>query len=199
MKPNTRVTPGLSATTLEPPNRLYGYAAKFNEPSAILYDESVCKGPFVEVIAPGAFAKSLRDNPDVRALYNHQAGAILARTKAGTLSLVEDEVGLKFDLTLPDTTVGRDLRENVRNGNIDGCSFGFFVVEDSIELRPGKPAIRTLLEVHCYEITPGTAFPAYESTEVALRSKSQSLAPVVAPTPRPLLSLSAARLRLSRD
>jgi HK97 family phage prohead protease len=194
MKPETRIAskPG----TLDEPNRLYGYAAKFDEPSEIMFDPEVCKGPFVEVIRSGAFTNSLRVHPDVRALSNHAADAVLARTKNGTMKLWEDEIGLAYDLTLPDTSVARDLRESIRRRDLDGGSFGFFVIEDEVELRPGLPAIRSLIEVHVFEITPATAFPAYAASEVHLRSRRTEHAP--APVARPHLGLAEARLRLSR-
>jgi HK97 family phage prohead protease len=196
MRPETRISP--TPGTLDEPNRLHGYAAKFGTPSEVLFDAEVCKGPFVEVIRPGAFTNSLRDHPDVRALYNHQAGAVLGRTKAGTLKIWEDEVGLGFDLTLPDTSVARDLRESLRRGDIDGCSFGFFVIRDEVVPgRKGEPATRYLDEIHVYEITPATTFPAYLATEVNLRSIR--IERPAAPTPRPCLALATARLRLERS
>jgi hypothetical protein len=192
MKAETRITP--FATSLEPPNRLTGYAAKFGEPSAILYDDEVCKGPFVEVIEPGAFTNSLRDHPDVRALYNHSTSAVLARTRSGTMTLVEDDVGLHFDLTLPDTTHGRDARVLVERKDIDGCSFGFFCLEDRIEKRgKGEPSVRHIIEAHVFEITPATAFPAYTSTSVNLRSRRLDAADP--PTSRPRLDLARSQLR----
>jgi hypothetical protein len=109
--------------------------------------------------------------PDVRALFNHDTSAVLGRTKSGTLSLTADQVGLAFRVKLPNTRVGLDTIETVSRGDMDGCSFGFAVVSDRIELRPGQPALRTLLDVDLFEITPATAFPAYEDTEVAVRAR----------------------------
>jgi HK97 family phage prohead protease len=147
------------------------------------------------VIEPGAFTRSLAENPDVRALYNHSTSDVLGRTKNGTLVVAEDSVGLRFELELPDTSAGRDVRELVRLGTIDGCSFGFFALEDRLEPRAGLPTIRHLVECHVYEITPATAFPAYDATEVRLRSTRHAAPPGPAPTPR--LALARARLRLA--
>lgn len=188
--PRTTPSPG----TLEEPNRLRGYAARFDEPSRVLVDPDICKGPFIEVIRPGAFARTLRENPDIRALYNHDRGAPLGRTRAGTLALAEDELGLAFDLTLPDTQVARDLRESLRRGDIDGCSFYGYVVESTLEDRPGLPALHTILDVELVEITPATTFPAYPTATVALRSVAAGRA---AATPR--IALARARLALARD
>lgn len=203
MKPETRLSP--QPGTLDEPNRLHGYAAVFGTPSEVLHDPEVCKGPFVEIIRPGAFKNSLVSHPDVRALYNHQSGSVLARTRSGTLKLWEDATGLAFDLTLPDTSVARDLRESLRRGDIDGCSFGFFVLRDEVvpPTRRGEPATRYLDEVHVYEITPATTFPAYSATQVNLRSlrlERHGPDPVAdATTARPSLEMAAARLRLERS
>jgi Escherichia/Staphylococcus phage prohead protease len=182
------------------PGRLTGYIAKFNSQSEVMFDPEVCSGPFVEIIAVGAFTRTLSGSPDIRALYNHDTSAVLGRTNAGTLTLREDEVGLAFDLTLPDTQVARDLRASVQCGNVDGCSFGFFVVEDRVELRPGLPALRTLIEVDVFEVTPGTAFPAYGSTTLALRStKRTELTPPAPAAGLPCLNHALAMFRLLAD
>jgi HK97 family phage prohead protease len=97
-----------------------GYAAVFNS-------ETDIGGMFREKIAPGAFAPSL--NADVRALWNHDTNHVLGRTKAGTLRLSEDAHGLAVEIDLPDTQAARDLRENMRLGNVDGMSFGFRVTK----------------------------------------------------------------------
>ncbi|MGR6999934.1 HK97 family phage prohead protease [Yinghuangia aomiensis] len=55
-----------------------GYAAKYNTRSQDL-------GGFVETLAPGAFARAIREAHDVRAVINHDANLILGRTAAGNL------------------------------------------------------------------------------------------------------------------
>lgn len=148
-------------------NTLYGYAAKFDEPSEDL-------GGFVEVIRPGAFTSTLA-TADVRALYNHNHDHVLGRTKSGTLRLEEDEVGLRFEVDLPDIQVARDLKVSVSRGDIDGCSFGFYCVADELHAPEGDDdlPIREVLEVELIEISPAVAFPAYPSTEVDLRSLNE--------------------------
>lgn len=141
-----------------------GYAAVFNSRTSI-------GNYFDEIIAPGAFSRSLSDG-DIRALINHDWSNVIGRTKSGTLRLEEDSHGLKFEVELPNTSAARDLVESMERGDIDQCSFGFWVDEGkeawdySVE-----PAIRTLIEVELYEISV-VSLPAYEDTEVSLvRSK----------------------------
>jgi len=141
---------------------LSGYAAVFNSEAVL--------GDFTEVIRQGAFAKSLATGSNIRALFHHQGDALLGTTRGGTLKLKEDTHGLAFELSLPDTTHGRDLSILVDRGDVAGCSFGFRVAPggDRWEQR-GKQMVRELLDVELVEVTL-TADPAYQDTTVAMRS-----------------------------
>jgi HK97 family phage prohead protease len=99
-----------------------GYAARYNTLSNDL-------GGFKERIAPGAFDRILASKPDVVALFNHDMNSVLGRTTSGTLRLNADNVGLAFELDLPNTTVGRDTYESVKRGDLNGCSFAFALGE----------------------------------------------------------------------
>jgi HK97 family phage prohead protease len=152
-------------------NTLVGYAAKYNVESQPLYDRNVCDTEFVEVLAPGCFSKTLVDNPSVAALYNHDTSAVLGRTDSKTLTLTDDETGLAFVVRLPNTSYANDVRELVKRGDILGCSFGFMVIQDELTERPNDYPLRTVKEVHLYEISPAVCFPAYLDTEVNVRSR----------------------------
>lgn len=145
---------------------LSGYAAIFNSEAVL--------GDFIEVIRQGAFAKSLATGSNIRALYHHQGDALLGTTRSGTLQLLEDDKGLMFTLTLPETTHGKDLAILVDRGDVAGCSFGFRVAPggDRWEQR-GKQMVRELLNVDLLEITL-TADPAYQDTTVAVRSYQEA-------------------------
>lgn len=145
------------------PLKASGYAAVFDSRTSI-------GDYFDEVISPGAFTKTIKENKDIRALFNHNWDNVLGRTKAGTLSLSEDKKGLKFDLELPDTTVARDLAVSMERGDIDQCSFGFYVTSETWDY-DAEPALRTINEVELYEVSL-VSIPAYDDTEAALvRSK----------------------------
>jgi HK97 family phage prohead protease len=110
-------------------NRLAGYAAVYGQDSREIVEGGKA---FVERIAPGAFNETLRSGADVKLYYNHDASMPLARTRSGTLTLKSDRQGLAFDATLPDTTLGRDVRALLERGDLTGeMSFGFYVDEDS--------------------------------------------------------------------
>ena len=139
-------------------SRVWGYAALFDAPTDL--------GEFREVVRKGAFRRSLVES-SIRALYDHDSAKLLGTTRAGTLSLREDDKGLAFELDLPDTTHGRDVAELIRRGDIAGCSFGFTTRSD--KWIAGDKFTRELLDVDLAEITL-TANPAYPQTTVALRS-----------------------------
>lgn len=104
-----------------------GYASTTEQP----YD--VYGGPpfgWNETIVHGAFKRTLANHADVAFLVNHE-GMNLARTKAGTLQLAEDDRGLHVRATMnPEVTAVRDLQLLVAEGNIDEMSFGFRVEKD---------------------------------------------------------------------
>lgn len=140
-----------------------GYAAVFNSPTDI-------GGWFTEEIAPGAFSKTISENGDIRALFNHDWNNVLGRTKAGTLRLSEDDRGLKFEVDLPNTSVARDLVESLKRGDINQCSFGFIPTIEEWDYSV-EPAHRIIKEVDLFEVSV-VSIPAYEDTEVSLvRSK----------------------------
>jgi HK97 family phage prohead protease len=148
--------------------RLEGLAANFDNPTTI-YDQRGQE--FREVIRRGAFNEAIKGG-DIRALFDHDPGRLLARQKSGTLRLEETNKGLWFSLDLPDTREGEDVRELVKRGDLDGMSFGWAekpdVFKDKWSTRDGK-AFRELLAIDLQEISVVT-FPAYQKTSVELRS-----------------------------
>lgn len=147
---------------LPSPGKLAGYAAVFDSPADL--------GQFVEVVRPGAFARSLQQPGAILALFDHERRSVLGRVSAGTLRLREDAHGLAFEVDLPDTSTGRDLAVLVQRGDVAGCSFGFVVPPggDAWESRADKP-LRVLRDISLHEITV-TSSPAYADTTVAVRS-----------------------------
>lgn len=149
--------------------RLEGYAALFDVATRIAH--------FEEIILPGAFAASLRENRDILALADHDPARMLARTKSGTLRLAEDSRGLAFDLDVPDTTAGRDVLALAERGDIGGASFGFKVAKDGERWRGDRRELRAL---NLIEISVVSTFPAYDGTSVQARAKPASLRPRLA-------------------
>ncbi len=140
--------------------KLAGYAAVF--------DAEADLGAFRERIAPGAFAASLAGGGDILCLVDHDPSALLGRTRTGTLRLAEDSRGLAFEVDIPDTTLGRDVLALAERGDLGGGSFGFLVASGG-ERWQGD--LRTLTAVDLREISVVHAWPAYDATSVAARSR----------------------------
>jgi len=139
-----------------------GYAATFNNRSNDL-------GGFKEVIAPGAFDSVLED--DVRAVFNHKPDNILGRSSSGTLRLAVDNTGLHYEVDLPNNTLGRDLFESVKRGDIKESSFRFAVAPGGAEWRDiDEGLIRTITKFsRLVDVSPVT-YPAYPDATIATRS-----------------------------
>jgi len=143
-----------------------GYASVFNSPSEDL-------GGFVEYVAPGAFKRSLQSRNEVKLLWNHDSGEPLASLRGGTMTLVEDNRGLKVTAQLPNTSRGRDVAELLRTKVIDTMSFGFNVIRDNWS-SDGKT--RTLESVRLFEVSV-VSFAAYPATTAQVRSASPTINP----------------------
>ncbi len=144
-------------------NAIEGYASVFDSWSEELGGDM----PFREKVVKGAFEETIQKD-DIRALFNHDPNYVLGRNKAGTLTLQEDEKGLRVHIVPPETTWAKDLMTSIKRGDITQMSFGFTVIldrwnyEDNID-------VRELLKVKLFDVSPVT-FPAYTQTECGIRS-----------------------------
>lgn len=138
-----------------------GYAAVFEKLSIPMWG-------FKEKIQRGAFEKSLKSN-NVKALWNHNRDLVLGSKDAATLTLAEDEKGLRFEIVLPDTQAGRDAYVLVKRGDVNQMSFGFNVKGQIWDETDPKNVIRTITEADMHEISL-TPFPAYKQTSAKVRS-----------------------------
>ena len=137
--------------------RLEGYAALFNSRSENL-------GGFTETIKPGAFRASLKSRNDIKLLWNHNSDIVLGSTRAGTLSLTEDDRGLRVSALLPNNTAGRDAKESISRGDVTGFSFGFSMPARGGDEWSADGTERVLKSVRLHEVSVGVAFPAYPET-----------------------------------
>jgi uncharacterized protein len=147
-------------------------AIKYNNESREMSD--YWGDSFVEEIAEGAFAESLKAR-GVVGLWSHDTSQVLGNTKSGTLRIENTQTELRFELDIPDTSVGNDAWALIKRGDVDGVSFGMKVTKDkwsSEERDEGKIYKRSILDAELYEISP-VAFPAYPSNEVAVRSLNE--------------------------
>ena len=147
-----------------------GYAAKFGVNSLDL-------GDFQERIDPGAFGivaeRRGRKKPlETRALWNHDANFPLARYP-GTLRMNVDEIGLRYEFPVPDTSYGRDLAANIEAGIVRGSSFSFQIAPggESWSVEDGR-SIRTVTKIDSLIDVGPVTFPAYPDADVTVAKRS---------------------------
>lgn len=147
-----------------------GYAIVWGVESRVLWDWD---GSFVEIIEKGAVDDALIQRSDVKALYNHVPGQLLARSVngEGTLKLECDEHGLRFEFEAPNTTLGNDVLELVRRGDLKGCSFAFTTEPEHEEyIRRGDERLRIVKRLSGLYDVSVVVEPAYTQTSVDARS-----------------------------
>lgn len=150
----------------EPESRhIEGYGSVFNERSLDL-------GGFVEMIAPGAF-DGVIDRSDVKCYLDHNPEkGILARSRngKGSLSLVVDEKGLRYEFDAPHTNLGDEVVEGLKRGDYSQSSFAFTVDDEVWTKEADGSYLRTITKIGGLYDVSIVANPAYEGTSVALRS-----------------------------
>lgn len=153
-----------------------GYAFLFDNYSRVLYDFKTGKY-FFEIIDREAINEDIINNSDVKALYNHISDKILARKRQGqegTLRLSIDDKGLFYSFSVPNTSLGNDLYENIRLGNINQSSFAFSVENDlwEQEKMDGLFVRRIKKFKELFDVSP-VIDPAYSETSVNIREIEQ--------------------------
>jgi len=147
-----------------------GYAAKFGVLSLDL-------GDFVERLDPGAFGivserRGRKKALETRALWNHDPNFPLARYP-GTLKMSVDDVGLRYEFPVPDTTYGRDIASNIRAQIVKGSSFSFTVPSggDSWAVEDGR-SVRTITKIDTLLDVGPVTFPAYPDADVKVAQRA---------------------------
>jgi hypothetical protein len=160
--------------------KIIGHGAVYNRLSEDL-------GGFREMFLSGAFSDSIGSD-DIRSLRDHTPSYILGRNKSGTLNLNEDEKGVRYEVTPPDTSYARDLLVSIERRDVTGGSIIFRVDGKDSErwYVDGKESKmidafaamwdekkhkieRHISKARLYDIGPVT-FPAYPQTDVKVRS-----------------------------
>lgn len=171
--------------------KVAGYAAVFDQPADI-------GGVFTEVIERGAFRSSIERGDDVVFLINH-GGLPLARTTAGNLTMREDSHGLRIEATMDatDPDVER-IVPKLRNKLLTAMSFAFNVEPEDQrwgETGDGK-ALRTIKNFSYVGDVSVVNTPAYEGTEIALRSRDEATATAEQDRAKAEQNAAAARARI---
>jgi HK97 family phage prohead protease len=145
------------------PGILTGYACVFNQLSRDL-------GGWFEQIDTECF--DLATNGRVLARLNHDSNGLLGTTDANTLRLSADDIGVLYEIDLPNTTTGQDCAELARRRDLAFSSFAFRPLPDGSMWMygPNDELIRTITHAVLVDVAP-VADPAYwGSTAELVRS-----------------------------
>ena len=142
--------------------KIEGYFVIFNSETKLFEN-------YYEEISDKAF-KDI-DLTDIRALADHDTAKVLGRTKSQTLSLTVDDKGLYGEITInKNDGEAVNLYERVKRGDIDQCSFGFNILDETMDTRADGSTKWTITEIELFEVSIVT-FPAYQDTSVEARSE----------------------------
>jgi HK97 family phage prohead protease len=135
--------------------------------TATVFNSSYDMGWYDEEMSSDSLNEA--DMKDVVALFNHDMNMVLARTSSGTLKLNVTGNAMEYEFEAPNTTLGNDLLEMVKRGDVYQSSFAFTVEAEDWQERSGmkpKRVIRSIKKV--YDVSPVT-YPANPDTMVAKR------------------------------
>jgi HK97 family phage prohead protease len=157
----TSIARELRAAGSDKAKRITGYCCLWNNPTSLGdFDETISAKPF-----------SSLDTDSVVMNFNHDDSMLLGRAGVN-LTLEQDEVGLRFDCTLNDSTVSQDVYENIRTGILSQCSFAFTVKQPDGEAwstQANGRMLRTLKNLQLWDAAVVTT-PAYGGTSAAARN-----------------------------
>ena len=146
---------------------------------AISFDTQSNDIGFIEILHRGCISQELIDSSNIVFLYNHDYNQVIARANKGkgTLNIDLRDDGVYFDLEVPNTTMGNDLLENIRLGNITQCSFGFSYANEEGAYKDEKIDdvwYRNVYKIgKLYDLSAVT-YPAYDDTYVNARMQERS-------------------------
>jgi HK97 family phage prohead protease len=136
--------------------------------TATVFNSSYDMGWYDEEMSSDSLNEA--DMKDVVALFNHDMNMVLARTSSGTVLRGVTGNAMEYEFEAPNTSLGNDLLEMVKRGDVYQSSFAFTVEKESWQEREGskpKRIIRSIKKV--YDVSPVT-YPANPDTMVAKRS-----------------------------
>lgn len=151
--------------------KISGLAIPAESRSELLY------GEFYETISKDALTEDLINSMDIKLYVNHDASqGTFARSKFGngSLHLFVTDRGIEFETELPNTAQGDMLLEGIRRGDYDALSFAFAPEDEEWFDNEDGTYSRTIRSIAFLdEISLLSVAPAYEQTEVNLRSLEQ--------------------------
>ena len=153
-----------------------GYATTFDQPYTLYtFEDERGVHDVREQVNRDAFKDA--DMSDVIMQYDH-AGRVFARLSNGTLSLEEDDHGLKVRANLGGTEIGRQLYEEIKGGYVTKMSFGFTVNSDELakeETETLMTVTRTITGIKKLYDVSAVSLPANDATEISARNYGEGV------------------------
>lgn len=149
-----------SMALMSPTNeyRAEGYATTYSDPYLLFHMDDV---DYFEEIAPDAIDERT-DMSDVIFQFDHE-GMVFARMSNGTLSLSNDEHGLKVDVDLSKTNDARNMFENISSGMVREMSWAFKVDGQKYDKGTHTRKITHIKKI--YDVS-AVSIPANPNTEI---------------------------------
>lgn len=165
-----------------------GYTAVFHS-AVIKGSEYKLYEGAVERIRRGAFDRALKEQHDVRCLFNHNPDNLLGRTSNGTCTLSVDPIGLQYVCQI-DHNDPDHLRviSKIERGDLTGSSFAFKPTKVSWSKASDGTEIRWIEDVQMYDCGPVT-FPAYEAATSFVRNDIEAERAICLQSPGTVLEL----------
>ena len=148
--------------------RAGGDSRKIEGRSIVFNSLSQDFGGWKEEISPDAISDEIINASDILFLLNHSdSRGILGRKRKGSGSLSTEirEDGVYFSFDAPQTSLGDELLEYLRRGDITQCSFAFTVDDDDWKEQEDGTYIRTIKKFHKIYDMSAVYTPAYTDTE----------------------------------
>lgn len=124
----------------------------------------------IEVIEERTFQNALAKASNVKMTKDHNPNYVLAETRANTLKLQEDSIGLRAEAVITDETTIQEARA----GKLKGWSFGMRNIVDEIEERAQQLPLRRVKGFNLDHITlVVNKTPVYAATSVELRADDE--------------------------
>lgn len=146
------------------------------EGCAIVFDTPSVDMGFTEVIERSAITQELIDNSDIYLNFNHDDNKILGRWNkgAGSLNIELREDGVWFSIDAPKTDLGDEVLEYLKRGDVEKCSFCFWMDFDDEDAETWTynegVALRTIHKIAGLHDVSIVWNPAYDATQVSARS-----------------------------
>ncbi len=143
--------------------------AKVLHGTAVVFDSlSQDLGGFREKVSPSALDWTLENIP-LTLLHGHNSLYVLGSQEGRTLDINVSKAGLEFECEPPDTQWARDLIKSIERRDVNGCSFGFNIMENGAQwTEEDNEQICTLTRIAMPEISI-TPLPAYTATNAEVR------------------------------